>query len=579
MPNFIDRNYDSPLDLVRPLPPALALLRLGAFRRLDAAVGRFFDDERLQRLFSFQALYAGLAPHQALAVYAVITYMDAINGCRAAEGGVHALPIALADRRRARRGQVPLRHAGRARSSPNATMAVRSRGVRLRSAARSCRPTSWSATPTCPRRTARCCPARPRHGALRRGHYSPSAVVWHAGVRGDCRRGRAHHNIHFGAAVAGGVPGAARRGSADAATRRCWCRRRRSTSRRMAPAGPARAVRARAGAEPDGRHRLDDGAGSGPRRPPSARSPDSAIRPTSRSRRSSTPPTGARQGLAHGTPFGLSHRFLQTGPFRPSNLERRVPGLVFVGSSTVPGVGVPMVHRQRRAGRPASGGDGAPRESDARTLLRTVPTAGAGPRARPTTGRPRCCRGSGAATSGRCTRSPATPTTSSTTSTAALRGERAAALRAFGATVLRRPRRRRFRPPRARRGRRHRPFLAHRSRVLRALPAIDGDGPDGHRLRHVGRPAGLHGRLGGRDRRDDAARAASRRHPAALEPARDLGLAFQLTNFLRDVGEDLERGRVYLPREDLERFGAEPARRCVDDAVARPDALRDRPQP
>ncbi|MEU4833476.1 phytoene/squalene synthase family protein [Streptosporangium sp. NPDC023615] len=41
----------------------------------------------------------------------------------------------------------------------------------------------------------------------------------------------------------------------------------------------------------------------------------------------------------------------------------------------------------------------------------------------------------------------------------------------------------------------------------------------------------------------------------AREPARQLGLAFQLTNFLRDVVEDLERGRVYLPLEDLDRFG------------------------
>ncbi|MFI5893421.1 phytoene/squalene synthase family protein [Actinoplanes sp. NPDC051513] len=41
---------------------------------------------------------------------------------------------------------------------------------------------------------------------------------------------------------------------------------------------------------------------------------------------------------------------------------------------------------------------------------------------------------------------------------------------------------------------------------------------------------------------------------AAREPARQLGLAFQLTNFIRDVAEDLERGRVYLPLEDLARF-------------------------
>ncbi|PRY17502.1 phytoene/squalene synthase family protein [Kineococcus rhizosphaerae] len=43
--------------------------------------------------------------------------------------------------------------------------------------------------------------------------------------------------------------------------------------------------------------------------------------------------------------------------------------------------------------------------------------------------------------------------------------------------------------------------------------------------------------------------------PEATPRARALGEAFQLTNFVRDVGEDLDRGRVYLPAEDLERFG------------------------
>ncbi|GAA3465899.1 phytoene/squalene synthase family protein [Nonomuraea roseola] len=42
---------------------------------------------------------------------------------------------------------------------------------------------------------------------------------------------------------------------------------------------------------------------------------------------------------------------------------------------------------------------------------------------------------------------------------------------------------------------------------------------------------------------------------AAREPARQLGLAFQLTNFLRDVTEDLDRGRIYLPTADLSAFG------------------------
>jgi phytoene synthase len=43
--------------------------------------------------------------------------------------------------------------------------------------------------------------------------------------------------------------------------------------------------------------------------------------------------------------------------------------------------------------------------------------------------------------------------------------------------------------------------------------------------------------------------------PGAAEYAIKLGVALQLTNILRDVGEDARRGRVYLPQEDLERFG------------------------
>ncbi|MEO6121218.1 MAG: phytoene/squalene synthase family protein [Acidimicrobiales bacterium] len=49
------------------------------------------------------------------------------------------------------------------------------------------------------------------------------------------------------------------------------------------------------------------------------------------------------------------------------------------------------------------------------------------------------------------------------------------------------------------------------------------------------------------------------RSPDAFGHARDLGVAFQLTNFWRDVGEDLVRGRVYVPQEDVRRFGAESA--------------------
>jgi phytoene synthase len=41
----------------------------------------------------------------------------------------------------------------------------------------------------------------------------------------------------------------------------------------------------------------------------------------------------------------------------------------------------------------------------------------------------------------------------------------------------------------------------------------------------------------------------------AFDRARDLGIAFQLANFIRDVNEDLDRGRVYLPLDELAEFG------------------------
>ena len=88
------------------------------------------------------------------------------------------------------------------------------------------------------------------------------------------------------------------------------------------------------------------------------------------------------------------------------------------------------------------------------------------------------------------------------------------------------------------------------------------------------------------------------KNPATLEYAESLGLAFQLTNIIRDVGEDARRDRIYLPQDELARFGvtsedllarrggesfeklmrfqAERARSCYDAAFAKL-APEDRP--
>ena len=46
--------------------------------------------------------------------------------------------------------------------------------------------------------------------------------------------------------------------------------------------------------------------------------------------------------------------------------------------------------------------------------------------------------------------------------------------------------------------------------------------------------------------------------PSARSYATNLGIALQLTNIIRDVGSDARAGRVYLPRQDLRRFGVNP---------------------
>ncbi len=92
---FIDRNFDSLFDFLKPIAPTLNLVKLGAFRKLNSIVSDYFSDSRLIKLFSFQSLYAGVSPFEALGIYAVITYMDTIAGVYFPKGGMAQLPIAI----------------------------------------------------------------------------------------------------------------------------------------------------------------------------------------------------------------------------------------------------------------------------------------------------------------------------------------------------------------------------------------------------------------------------------------------------------------------------------------------------
>ncbi|MGH8901252.1 MAG: phytoene desaturase family protein [Egibacteraceae bacterium] len=337
--DFIDRNFDSAVDLVRRPAPLLRLARLGGFRRMHALVASFLQDWRLIRLFTFQAMYAGMSPFEALGIYAIIPYMDTIAGVYFPQGGIHAVSQALADL--AVRLGVDLRM-----GEPVESVEVadgRARAVRTAGGQRiACDVVVLN--PDLPVAYRDLLPPGSMPRRVERLRYSPSCVVVHLGL--DQRlHGAAHHNIHFA------------RGYEDSFADLLAGRMQRDPSwfltvptcsdPGMAPPGgevafqllPVPNLHRDDRIDWDGRAEQEraeaakrmEGAGYGP------------VREVTVTSEVVTPADWARMGMAAGTPFAASHHFSQTGPFRPANVAPKVGGVVFAGSGTTPGVGVPMV--------------------------------------------------------------------------------------------------------------------------------------------------------------------------------------------------------------------------------------------
>ncbi|MBP9827043.1 phytoene desaturase [Candidatus Saccharibacteria bacterium] len=91
---FIDKNFDRLTDFI-DLKAGLTLLKGRGLYKLYNFVSRYFDDWRLRQLFSFQSMYLGVTPYQAPAVYSVVSYMETGLGIWYPKGGMHALPRAF----------------------------------------------------------------------------------------------------------------------------------------------------------------------------------------------------------------------------------------------------------------------------------------------------------------------------------------------------------------------------------------------------------------------------------------------------------------------------------------------------
>ncbi|MEU1621604.1 phytoene desaturase family protein [Streptomyces sp. NPDC005722] len=335
MRSFIDVNFDSPLSLLTPDLARLAAL--GGFGRLQPRIARFVRDERLQRVFSFQALYAGVPPARALAAYAVIAYMDTVAGVYFPRGGMHAVARGLAAE--ATDAGADLRYgsevAALERGYGGRVTAVRTReGERIPCDAVVLTPD----LPVAHRLLGRV-PRRPV-----RLRWSPSAFVLHAGTRRTWPQ-LAHHTLSFGAAWTRTFDELTRLGRlmSDPSL---LITRPTTTDPSLAPEGRhLHYVLAPCPNLATGRVDWDQ------------------LAPVYRDRlmeeldkrglegfeasvetlRTVSPADWAAAGHAAGTPFSAAHTFAQTGPFRSRNLVPGAGNVVLAGCGTVPGVGVPTV--------------------------------------------------------------------------------------------------------------------------------------------------------------------------------------------------------------------------------------------
>ena len=334
MNDFIDRNIDSPLNL---LTPNLAkLVGLGAFRHLAPKVNQFLKDERTQKVYSFQAMYAGVSPQQALALYAVIAYMDSVNGVFFPKGGMHAVPRALAAA--AQKHGVTFKYnttvTSVEHSNGRATAVLTEDGQRITG-------DTFILNPDLPVAYRDLLGSTPRR--VKTLKYSPSCVTLLVGTKKKYDH-LTHHNIHFGKSWEGVFD--------ELITKKTLM-----TDPSLLVTIPTYDDPSLA---PEGHSsyyilfptpNLDadiDWKVEGPRyrnemlRVMEARGYE-GFADSIEVEQLTTPLDWREQGMERGAPFASAHTFFQTGPFRPRNMAVGFENVVFAGSGTQPGVGVPMV--------------------------------------------------------------------------------------------------------------------------------------------------------------------------------------------------------------------------------------------
>ncbi len=327
IPHFVRKNFRSLADFASP-PQLGRVVRNHMLGNLAKRVHKKFEDPKLRMLFTFQSMYLGLSPHDAPWVYATLAYMEYGEGIWYPMGGLPAISEAIARLAEERGAKIRLNCNVKSIDEKSVTLQggeVINADIVIANADMPYAQRELTAAP--PKRSLR---------------YSCSAHLMYLDYNGELP-GMEHHNVFFGNDFDGNLDSLFHKVAmpSDPAFYACISKK---TEPSMAPNGHSNLMllvpvpnldcpptkEATQKLEQEVFARLTKEVGFNP----------SKIRGIKR-----RGPTEWQQelNLEKGAAFGISHDLFQSAFMRPQNRSLTQPNLFFVGASTVPGNGLPMV--------------------------------------------------------------------------------------------------------------------------------------------------------------------------------------------------------------------------------------------
>ena len=337
---FIGRNVHRPISMLDLAN--VGILTSGALGDLQKMVGRYFKDERMQQSLSFQTLYLGLSPYESLAIYSLLPYVEIAGGIFYPMGGMFQLALAL--ERLARELGVTFRYGARVRRFETSGDKVRSTlladGTRVVAdlvVANADLPYAYDELLQAP------------YPGIEQKRFSCSVVLMYIGTDRTWPHLQ-HHNFVVGRDMKAGCDDLFVRHRMPADPPFYVVAASRTDPSQAPPGGESLFVLVLAPSQPEDRSRWVDWSVEGPRveQQTFGRMETTlgmtGLREHIVTRRLVTPEDFRMQyGNKRGEAFGLSHNFMQIGYFRPHNRHATLKNLFFVGQSTHPGCGLPMV--------------------------------------------------------------------------------------------------------------------------------------------------------------------------------------------------------------------------------------------